>query len=64
MSITQDLTLPVEIIIPKGKGTFMCLNSFFPRTLKEWNTLPINLRLMETLKHFKLAVRAYVLFIW
>ena len=51
-----------SFINPCSKGNIY-VNSFFPRTIKDWNALVLNIRKMETLDIFKCTVREQILFI-
>ena len=51
-----------SFINPSFKGNIY-VNSFFPRTIKDWNTLALNIRKIETLDIFKRTIWEQILFI-
>ena len=52
-----------SFINPCSKGNIY-VNSFFPRTIKDWNALALNIRKIETLEIFKCTVQEQILITW
>ena len=60
--ILTTLDLKASFINTTSKGNIYA-NSFFPRSIKDWDALPFDITKIETLDIFKRTVRGQMLFI-